>query len=81
MEPTTTYEEEGKKYFFPAKTQVDYRLIVNTDAQGSKFPSDVKGRSCALKDYMHFHGYYPSKTKIFLAHIQTRSFKYSVFAL
>ena len=77
VEPSATYDElieEGKKYFFPIKDtgrlHIDNEYFL-ADAQGSKLPSDIKGRSWTLKDYMHFHGYYPSKTKIFCVQVST----------
>ena len=76
VEPSTTYEdliEEGKKHFFPSKNNPSVLQVNNeyflADAQGSKLPDEIKGRSWTLSEYIHLHGYYPSKTKIFCVQV------------
>jgi len=79
VEPSASYNdliEEGKKLFFPRKSHGELKISFEyflADAQGSKLPNDIKGRSWSLNDYLHVHGYYPSKTKIFCVQV---SFKF-----
>ena len=76
VEPSASYNDlidEGKKLFFPRKDSCG-PLKINceyflADAQGSKLPCEIKGRSWSLYDYLHVHGYYPSKTKIFCVQV------------
>ena len=66
-------EEFGKKTFFPRKESCGQLKVTSeyflADAQGSKLSCEIKGRSWSLNDYLHVHGYYPSKTKIFCVQV------------
>jgi len=78
IEPSASYEElveEGKRIFFSLKTNSNigqvklHKEYFLADAQGSKLPNEIKGRGWSLKEYIHVHGYYPSKTKIFCVEV------------
>jgi len=77
VEPSASYNElveEGKKHFFPNKDtgrlKIDNEYFL-ADSQGSKLPCEIKGRDWTLKDYIHLHGYFPSKTKLFCVQVST----------
>lgn len=77
MTPTATYDElveEGKKYFFSYKENaagVASREYFLADGQGSKLPNTLQERPWVLADYLHMHGLFPSKTKIFCVQVSS----------
>ena len=75
MPPTATYDElvdEGRKCFFSYKENAagvvscEYFLA---DGQCSKLPNNLQGRTWVLADYLHMHGMFPSKTRIFCVQV------------
>ena len=77
MAPTATYDElveEGIKYFFSYKENaagVASREYFLADRQGSKLPNTLQGRPWVLADYLHMHGMFPSKTRIFCVQVSS----------
>ena len=73
LHPAATYDEvveTAKKLFFSESCsnneRYDYFLV---DPQGSKLMSTISEKPWSLAQYIHFHGYYPSKTKIYLVQV------------
>ena len=75
MAPTATYDElvdEGRKHFFSYKENAagvascEYFLA---DGQSSKLPNNLQGHTWVLADYLHMHGMFPSKTRIFCVQV------------
>ena len=72
--PSTTYEdlvERGIKEFFDdnmasGHARYDYFLA---DSLGSKLPNDIDGNPWTLAEYLHAHGLYPSKTKLYCVQV------------
>ena len=74
IEPSATYEDliaEGKRHFFlqQCRCSSGEPSILPGRCTGSKLPKDLKGRSWILGDYLHMHGLYPSKTKLFCVQV------------
>jgi len=76
VEPSISYSnliEEGKNIFFAceeANSQLKIRCEhFLADAQGSKLPDEINGRAWSYSAYLHYHGYYASKIKIFCVQV------------
>ena len=68
------YEEvvmKAKEQFFPNDMQQtnDLYKYFLADAQGSKITNNIGGKSWNLNEYLHAHGLYPSKTKIYCVQV------------
>ena len=72
--PYSGYEEmvkKAKEQFFPndmQQTNDSYKYFL-ADAQGSKITDNIGGKSWNLNEYLHVHGLYPSKTKIYCVQV------------
>ena len=70
--PTTTYQElleKGIKEFFPSSDNQRYKYFL-ADAQGIKLPDDIDGAAWTLGEYLHSHGLFPSKTKLYCVQVR-----------
>lgn len=56
--------KKGKSKFFANSLPGKYIYFL-PDAQGSKMVKDISGNPWNLGDYMHMHGLYPSKTRLY----------------
>ena len=68
--PSSSYEEvveKGKTEFF-AKSPGKFTYFL-ADAHGSKMAKDINGKPWNLGDYMHMHGLYPSKTRLYCVQV------------
>ncbi|XP_065915409.1 uncharacterized protein [Dysidea avara] len=71
LRPAATYEEivgMAKQQFFAesnVSSDEDRYEYFLADPQGSKLMNSIAGKSWSLAQYIHVHGYYPSKTKIY----------------
>ena len=75
LRPAATYDEvveTAKQQFFADlssdKERYDYFLA---DPQGSKLMNTIADKPWNLAQYLHYHGYFPSKTKLYLVQVHT----------
>lgn len=73
--PTASYEDviqKAKQQFFAATKCFDdeqrYEYFL-ADPQGSKLINSINGKPWNLAEYIHLHGLYPSKTKIYCVQV------------
>lgn len=69
--PSSSYEEvleKGKTEFFVNSLSGKYTYFL-ADAEGSKMARDINGKAWNLGDYMHMHGLYPSKTRLYCVQV------------
>ena len=72
--PYSGYEEmvtKAKEQFFlndMQQTNDPYKYFL-ADAQGSKITDNIGGKPWNLNEYLHAHGMYPSKTKIYCVQV------------
>ena len=75
LRPAATYEEivgMAKQQFFAesnASTDEERYEYFLADPQGSKLMNSIAGKPWSLAQYIHVHGYYPSKTKIYCVQV------------
>ena len=74
LPPAATYEEvigKAKEEFFSMvvgeEGKYEYFLA---DPQGSRLSKTINGNQWNLAEYIHLHGYYPSKTKIYCVQVK-----------
>ena len=72
--PYASYEEmvmKAKEQFFANDLQLsdDPHEYFLADAQGSKLMNNIGGKPWNLTEYLHAHGIYPSKTKIYCVQV------------
>ena len=62
----------AKQQFFAesnASTDEERYEYFLVDPQGSKLMNSIAGKPWSLAQYIHVHGYYPSKTKIYCVQV------------
>ena len=70
--PYAAYEEmvkKAKEQFFPSDQVDEHKYRFLADAQGSKIIDTIEGKPWTLNEYLHSHGFYPSKTKIYCVQV------------
>ena len=70
--PTATYQElleKGIKEFFNSSGNQRYNYFL-ADTQGSKLPDNIDGAAWTLGEYLHSHGLFPSKTKLYCVQVR-----------
>ncbi|XP_065885341.1 RAF proto-oncogene serine/threonine-protein kinase-like isoform X3 [Dysidea avara] len=68
LPPAATYEEvieKAKEEFFTIAAQEGRYEYFLADPQGNRLSKNINGNRWNLAEYIHLHGYYPSKTKIY----------------
>jgi len=69
--PDASYQDvlaKGIEEFFPSSGQRQFNYYL-ADAQGGKLPDDISGTPWTLGEYLHGHGYFPSKTKLYCVQV------------
>ena len=71
--PSSSYEEvthKAKQQFFASDVGKEGYEYFLADPQGSKLPDTINGKAWNLSEYIHLHGLYPSKTKIYCVQVR-----------
>lgn len=71
--PSASYEEvtrKAKQQFFASDVDKGDCTYFLADPQGSKLPDTINGKPWNLSEYVHLHGLYPSKTKIYCVQVR-----------
>ena len=71
--PSARYEEvtrKAKQQFFASDVDKDDSTYFLADPQGSKLPDTIDGKAWHLSEYVHLHGLYLSKTKIYCVQVR-----------
>ena len=72
MAPSSNYVEvthKAKQQFFASDVDKEGYEYFLADPQGSKLPDTINGNPWNLSEYIHLHGLYPSKTKIYCVQV------------